>query len=60
MIKMDTSFEIKHCENSAIDKVDFNNIAFGKVFSDGLLAWFVIGLTGLSIDLSVDAVRSLQ
>ena len=34
MIKMDTSFEIKHCENSAIDQVDFDNIAFGKVFSD--------------------------
>ena len=31
---MDTSFEIQHCENSAIDQVDFNNIAFGKVFSD--------------------------
>ena len=34
MTTMDTTFEIKHCENSTIDQVDFNNIAFGKVFSD--------------------------
>ena len=34
MITMDTTFDIKHCKNSAIDQVDFNNIAFGKVFSD--------------------------
>jgi len=34
MITKDTTFDIKHCENSAIDQVDFNNIAFGKVFSD--------------------------
>ena len=34
MITMDTTFDVRHCETSAIDQVDFNNIAFGKVFSD--------------------------
>ena len=34
MISMDTTFDVRHCETSAIDQVDFNNIAFGKVFSD--------------------------
>ncbi|MAO46843.1 MAG: branched chain amino acid aminotransferase [Crocinitomicaceae bacterium] len=34
MIRMDTSFDVRLCENSAINQVDFNNIAFGKVFSD--------------------------
>ena len=34
MITMDTTFDVKHCETSAIDQVDFNNIAFGKAFSD--------------------------
>ncbi len=34
MISMDTTFHVRHCETSAIDQVDFNNIAFGKVFSD--------------------------
>ena len=34
MITKDTTFNIRHCETSAIDQVDFNNIAFGKVFSD--------------------------
>ena len=34
MITMDTTFNIRHCETSVIDQVDFNNIAFGKVFSD--------------------------
>ena len=34
MIRMDTSFDVRLCDNSAINQVDFNNIAFGKVFSD--------------------------
>ncbi len=34
MITMDTSFDVKHCKQTAISQVDFNNIAFGKVFSD--------------------------
>ena len=34
MISMDTTFQVRQCETSAIDQVDFNNIAFGKVFSD--------------------------
>ena len=34
IITMDTTFDVRHCENSAISQVDFNNIAFGKVFSD--------------------------
>ncbi|MBM71649.1 MAG: branched chain amino acid aminotransferase [Crocinitomicaceae bacterium] len=31
---MDTTFDVRHCETSAIDEVDFDNIAFGNVFSD--------------------------
>lgn len=34
MITMESTFDITRCESSAIDQVDFNNIAFGKVFSD--------------------------
>tara|TARA_Y100001954_G_C15806603_1_gene602983 strand:+ start:1302 stop:2369 length:1068 start_codon:yes stop_codon:yes gene_type:complete len=34
MIAKDTSFDVKHCKGSAIGRVDFKNIAFGKVFSD--------------------------
>jgi len=31
---MDSTFEIKHCETSSLSQVDFDDIAFGKVFSD--------------------------
>ena len=34
MITMDTTFDVRLCETSAIDRVDFENIAFGNVFSD--------------------------
>jgi branched-chain amino acid aminotransferase len=36
MTTMDTTFDIKHCKQSAIGQVDFDNIAFGNVFSDHL------------------------
>jgi branched-chain amino acid aminotransferase len=34
MMIMDSTFEIKHCETSSLSQVDFDDIAFGKVFSD--------------------------
>jgi branched-chain amino acid aminotransferase len=34
MMITDSTFEIKHCENSSLDQVNFDDITFGKVFSD--------------------------
>jgi branched-chain amino acid aminotransferase len=36
MLTKDSTFEINVSQNSSIDQVDFDNIAFGKVFSDHL------------------------
>ena len=36
MITTDSSFDIQVSESSSIDSVDFENIAFGQIFSDHL------------------------